>query len=235
MKGVFQITLLTLFLLQLQYCSHDNDYSCECFDDLDCPPGYFCYEETCACYAKSCFEDEDCPQGTCCDGYQCSEYACGVDCERDDECADIGPCMECINHLCTSYACYSDADCPDIGDGPRYCGEFDDLLGCMQCEYLRCEVDNRCDDPTFPLYVECEVEQKTRCIHGQCMCRPPCGASCPDGQYCCRVTQTCDPIPEPCWVVECPPGEQVNPDPGGTLNEDTCQVEGADCSCVVGP
>jgi hypothetical protein len=45
------------------------------------------------------------------------------------------------------------------------------------------------------------------------------------------MSQTCDPIPTACFGVECPDCEEVNPDPGGTLNEDTCQIDGADCTC----
>jgi hypothetical protein len=235
-----QGTRLFLFILVsfaiVTSCSSEEE-RCHCLDEGACPLGEFCYLDTCTCYPIFCTTDEDCPDGSCCEEYGCSEYACGVDCTRDDECSDMGPCMECRDRRCASFACDSDADCPETPSGPRMCGDYDDELGCRYCVTIHCGpgADEDCRDPTFPLYVECIYPEQAFCINGMCTCRPPCGGTCPDGQYCCRQTQTCDPIPEPCSEVECPPGEQVNPDPGGTLNEETCQVEGADCSCVPGP
>jgi hypothetical protein len=129
--------------------------------------------------------------------------------------------------------CTSDADCPPVNEKPRYCPNPEDVQEgeCRTCKYIRCKDDEDCQDPDFPLYVECTPPDKAKCINGECQCRPPCGGSCPDGEYCCQQTQTCDPIPVACADVVCPPCEEVNPDPGGTLNEVTCEIEGADCSC----
>jgi hypothetical protein len=138
--------------------------------------------------------------------------------------------MGCRDLRCTSFACESDEDCY-LEEACRVCGDYDPEIGCRRCLFAGpCDM-SACTDPNNPNYIDCG-EEEIKCINCQCQCRPPCGGSCPDGQYCCRQSQTCDPIPTACYGVECPPGEQVNPDPGGTLNDETCQIEGADCSCV---
>lgn len=186
-------------------CSSQEQSNCDCKVDEDCEPGFLCDTELCECYRD-------------------------YNCTRDEQCSDLGPCMECRNFFCTSYACESDEDCESV-DGYMYCDYYDSEIGCRRCVYGGpCDI-SACRDPNNPLYVECSDEETLKCINNACICRPPCGGSCPDGQYCCRQTQTCDPIPNPCWEVECPPGEQVNPDPGGTLDEEICRIEGADCSC----
>ncbi len=63
-------------------------------------------------------------------------------------------------------------------------------------------------------------------------CVTPCFGECPNGTYCCLASNTCEPIPESCPDTTCPVGEQVNPEPGGSLNQETCEVEDADCSCT---
>lgn len=242
----FQAFILMPFVLLVctGCCEPDCEGKC-CGDDgcggtctNSCQEYFECHD--CQCVTVDpCIYDEHCREGECCLDHQCvdeSECQC-QECNRDEQCADLGPCMECKDSCCTSFACESDADCPGTNDGPRMCCDYDDELGCRYCVTIHCwpGADEDCRDPTFPLYVECIYPEQAFCINGLCTCRTPCGGTCPDGQYCCRQTQTCDPIPDPCWDVECPPGERVNPEPGGTLNEETCQIEGADCSCVPGP
>ena len=242
--SIMSLLLLTL-AMATTHCDCDNpiiNKYCppewgECETNDDCNPGVEC-EDGCCGGEVECLEDKHCTNGEMCcvdKEYQCmTQDECDecVECSRDSQCEHLGVCMMCENRCCVSFACESDADCPPVDDLPRYCGDFDDEVGCRRCEYVRCEIDADCEDPTFPLYVECTPPEKAKCLNGMCECRPPCGGSCPDGQYCCRRTQTCDPIPTPCYGVECPDCEEVNPDPGGTLNEDTCQFEGSDCSCL---
>jgi hypothetical protein len=193
-------------LILASTCSNEEREPCFCSTDSDCQEGHICND--CYCYPdESCARDEDCLWGTC---------------------------LECVDHHCVSFACESDEECY-TEDANRWCGDYDSEIGCRRCEYDGCITDEICKDPGYPLYIECQDDERPKCFTGVCQCRPPCGGSCPDGQYCCQQTQTCDPIPDPCQGVECPPGEKVNPDPGGTLNEEICKVEGADCSCVPGP
>jgi hypothetical protein len=189
---------------------------------------------------RPCVNDDDCRAGECCRDSKCTTD-CGTDggcqtqeCVRDSECIEIDPCSECIDNCCKNMECASDDDCPPVNDKPRYCPNLEDLKEgeCRTCKYIRCEDDEDCQDPTFPIYEPCTGDETAKCINGECVCVPPCGGSCPDGTYCCQKTQTCDPLPTPCYGVECPPCEQVNPEPGGTLNEETCEIEGADCSCI---
>jgi hypothetical protein len=145
--------------------------------------------------------------------------------------------MECNETCCESFACQSDADCPPDGDFQRYCPpEPDPELGCRVCEYVRCDPDADCSDPSHPLYIDsCPAGLAPACTNGLCECGNVCGGECPDGQFCCVVTGTCDPFPDPCPNQTCPDCQAPNPNPGGTLNETTCQWEGADCTCMLMP
>lgn len=199
----FIACIFVLCLFSAGCSSEEGGTFCTCIDDLDCPERHLC--EECECRL-----DESC--------------------DRNEDCS-WGACLECIRGQCVSYACRSQEECDPYG-----CCLPNEDGGCNVCWYLR-GCANRCGDPESPLYVDCGesfVAQTYGPCCDQCRCVSdlPCGGFCPDGQYCCRQTQTCDPVPTACDGVECPPGEQVNPDPGGTLNEETCQIEGADCSCV---
>ncbi len=240
---IFSLLLLTLGMATT-HCECESttlhgicpsEFVCE--SDEDCEEGIKC-EDGCCGGLVECTEEtqEERCKTNCCKNYQCvpaSECEC-EECVRTSECIETDPCAECIDGCCENMECASDADCPPVNDKPRYCPD-PTTLGpddCRTCKYIRCECDEDCLDPDFPLYVECTPPDKAKCINGECQCRPPCGGECPDGQYCCQKTQTCDPIPTPCYGVECPPCQQVNPEPGGTLNEETCEIEGADCTCV---
>lgn len=215
----FSIPSLLLLLLGMAtaHCDCGDNTVRPCVVDADCGEGECCRNEKCT-------KDCDLPDGGC----------PTQECVRDSQCIEIDPCSECIENCCVNMECASDADCPPVNEKPRYCPDPSALGAdeCRTCKYVRCESDADCEDPGFPLYIPCSGDDKAKCINGECQCRPPCGGACPDGQYCCRQTQTCDPIPTPCYGVECPDCEQVNPDPGGTLNEETCQIDGADCSCI---
>ena len=70
---------------------------------------------------RPCVNDDDCKAGECCRDDKCTkerEYDGGCppthECSRDDECESLGePCMECKDNCCQSFACESDADCPE--------------------------------------------------------------------------------------------------------------------------
>lgn len=209
-----------------------------CETDEDCSDGLPCVDGCCGGPVE-CNVDDDCsggkqccPDNTCQD--TCEEICPTKECVRDEDCADVDICMECVDRCCRSFACESDADCPPEGGFERFCPEEPDPdLGCRVCEYVRCETDEDCSDPAHPLYIEsCPEGLFPRCNNGICECAHPCGGECPDGQYCCLATRRCEPIPDPCAGVECEPCYQVNPEPGGTLDEEACEVVGADCSCV---
>lgn len=169
-----------------------------------------------------CKADEDCEPGFLCDTELCECYRY-YECTIDEDCS-WGSCLECSDHKCISRECFSQADCDPIG----YCCVWDDDQQCNLCMHLYCGAGS-CD-------IECEEDERGVAVPPccECECRQHCGGTCPDGTYCCRLTQTCDPPPLPCpFDVDCPAGMQLNPNPGGTLNEETCEIEGADCRCVM--
>ncbi len=186
----------------------------------------------CECDPYECCDEE----GNCADGFMCEGGCCVEACDACIvalDCAEFGDCLTCTDGCCVSGECSTDEDCPPENDKPRYCPDLPDpQTGCKVCLFVRCETDEQCDDPTFPLYVVCEGEEYPACVLGDCECVEPCRGTCPDGTYCCKDTMTCDPIPVPCEGVECPECEQVNPEPGGVLNDETCVIDDADCSCV---
>lgn len=194
-------------------CTCDPETEECCSEDADCPDGFHC-KDACRCVE---------------DVVECETQTCST----NADCDEVGDCMGCVDGCCANIECSSDEDCPPEDDLLRYCpDEPDPDTGCRVCLYVRCETDEQCADPEFPLYPDCQGDSFPRCSRGSCICDVPCGGECPGEQYCCRATNTCEPIPDPCADVECPACEQVNPEPGGTLNEETCAVEGADCSCV---
>lgn len=193
-------------------CTCDPASEACCKVDGDCEAGFVC-EDKCRC-----IEDTTCAT---------------QECSVGDDCLSLGACFGCEDGCCTDLQCDSDADCPPDGVNPRYCPDLaDPETGCRICKYVRCTIDEECADPTFPLYQQCPAGQFPRCSLGTCICDRPCGGECLDGAYCCEATNTCDPLLVPCAGIECPDCEQVNPEPGGTLNNATCQWDGADCSCV---
>jgi len=203
-----------------------------CTEDAQCD-GLACTDGCCggckACLGDAdCDADERCEDGQCVDRVQCTpDLACttAADCS--------GNCMACVQSCCVSAECASDADCPPEGGLQRYCPpEPDPTTGCRVCNYVRCVTDAECADPAFPLYQECPAGRFPKCTRGTCECAQPCGGDCPDGKYCCKPSNTCEDIPVACAGVECPACEAVNPEPGGEVNDETCQLEGADCSCL---
>ena len=218
------VVISCLFISGLWACDCDdttvnNDCTCDpdtescCKADSDCDDGYHC-EDKCRCVEN---------------GQTCYTHECTV----GDDCSDLGSCFSCTDGCCVDMECESDDDCPPENDLQRYCpDEPDPETGCRVCLYVRCETDEECEDPNFPLYQECQADQYPRCSRGTCICDQPCGGECPGETFCCKSSNTCDPLPNPCEGVECPECEQVNPEPDGTLNDETCVVDGADCSCV---
>ena len=229
-----------LLVASLSHCQcNDTTVNCpsdkRCSSDDDCGGGVTC-QDGCCTGGPQCSSDDDCDQaaGECCRDNVCTtDCGCDNPCGRDSDCAELGVCLACVNKCCTSFACESDDDCPPENDLPRYCAEFDPELGCRRCDFIRCSSDEECLDPSFPLYVECtEEDYLPKCKQGQCVCSHPCGAPCTEPQYCCKSRQMCEDLPDPCPGLECPPCQQVNPDAGGTLDDDNCVITGADCTCV---
>ncbi len=210
----------------------------ECQDSSTCSGGATCIDKCCGGLVECYDPDYPCKgQGECCKDGKCTTEcgpACTTKtCERNADCADQGVCMECKDSCCRSFACTSDSDCPPDGTQPRFCTpDPDPDLGCRVCDYVRCESDAQCQDSGFPLYQECAGDTFGCCKLGECKCCAPCGGTCPDGKYCCRQDQLCRDIPVACEGVTCPACEQVNPDPGGSVSEQSCAIEGADCSCL---
>jgi len=240
------------FLVLISVFAVGSLVDCDCNDTIfkcppdrictsvdDCDPGIDCSEGCCGgAVVWDCTADVDCDQaaGECCKDHKCTTDDCPEPCVnpcgRDSDCEDVGVCMACVDKCCTSFACESDDDCPPDGDLPRYCAEFDPDLGCRNCDYVRCKTDEECEDPSFALYVECtEEDYLPKCKQGTCVCSHPCGAPCQEPLYCCKATRTCDPLPDPCPDTTCPACEQINSDPGGTLDDDNCVISGADCHC----
>ena len=159
---------------------------------------------------------------------------CPAVCSSDVECRD--PCEECDKGCCRSFACEDDSDC-FIGDEIEMACSVqpDPVAGCRLCEFAGPCDPGLCSDPGHPLFIPCSDDRIARCAGDLCECTEHCGGTCPEGSYCCWQTETCEVIPEPCPEVECPSGQQVNPEPGGSIDEQLCALVGADCSCVDEP
>lgn len=204
-----------------------------CATDSECGGGASCTDGCCG-GCKACLLDADCndPGKKCQDGQCVDKVQCAPElaCTTAGDCA--GNCMACVDRCCVSAECASDADCPPEGGLQRFCPpEPDPITGCRVCNYVRCVTDEECSDPTFPLYQVCTPPLFPKCSRGTCECAQPCGGQCPDGKYCCKSTNLCEDIPVACEGTQCPACEMVNPEPGGTLDDEACRIEGADCSC----
>ncbi len=218
--------LLVLFSALWAWACNDEPPECSCDPGVECCKG----DDDC----ESFDQHTECVEGCCVH----ADDACGnsADCNVPADCGAPEDCMTCVDGCCESTQCETDDDCPTIEGQQWICPqdppEFNPETGCRECMIVHCHTDEMCADPTFPLYQECPEGTYPACSLGDCACVQPCFGECPDGQYCCLARNMCEDIPVPCEGVECPECEQVNPEPGGVLNEDTCQIDDADCSCL---
>jgi hypothetical protein len=117
--------------------------------------------------------------------------------------------------------CREDADCPE----GLVCRE---VAGQNKCIALSCV-----DDPALCEAVRCESGQAALCAPvGLCECAQPCPEGCPEGQYCCRASYACEPLPDVCKDMVCEPGFEPMVLSAGMANPETCEVENAECTCI---
>ncbi len=117
--------------------------------------------------------------------------------------------------------CEMDSDCPD----GRVCRE---VAGENKCIIVDCT-----DDAAACDVVECANGRAAICTGaGMCECEQPCPEGCPEGQYCCRANYACEPLPETCKDVACEAGFEPMVLSEGMVNEETCQTENVECTCV---
>ena len=133
---------------------------------------------------------------------------------------------------------------PDTGidpdDGIIPIGDCDDDADCGNGRVCRLVAGvNRCvqetcgEDPAVCAEVQCPGDRKAICAEtGLCECEQPCPEGCGDGEYCCRATYACAPLPVACVDLTCEPGFEPMVFVEGMVNQDTCMLENADCQCI---
>jgi len=160
----------------------------------------------------------------CCEGYACLQGKCYKGCTTDEDCPEH---YKCINRICMAPDCITDDDC----EPEEYCDEG-------ECKFRRCTEDSDCTDPESPLHLACpDPKYPAVCDTGtgQCVCSQPCNGACPDGKYCCRVTDECLDLPDACADVTCRPGYILDVLSEGQINEETCELDGEECACTALP
>ena len=117
--------------------------------------------------------------------------------------------------------CDDDADC---GNG-RVCRE---VAGVNRCVQETCTENAAACDA-----VACPGGRKAICAAtGLCECEQPCPEGCGAGEYCCRATYACAPLPTACDGITCDPGFEPMAFVDGMVNQETCALEGATCECI---
>ena len=121
----------------------------------------------------------------------------------------------------TPAECEADSDCTE----GRVCRE---VAGDKKCIVLDCSEDAAACEA-----VVCPSGGAALCTAaGLCECEQPCAEGCPDGQYCCRATFSCEALPEACKDMACEPGFEAMVLSEGMVNEDTCETQNVECTCV---
>lgn len=103
-------------------------------------------------------------------------------------------------------------------------------------------VDNTCQVPLCEGDASCAAldcgDAGAQCNErGLCECvdTPLCPEGCAEGETCCYATNTCEPPPPACrgeGQPECPAGYELAPRQRGTVNPNSCALEGEVCECI---
>lgn len=137
-------------------------------------------------------------------------------CTDNDDCDDG---QACIDGTCEGRGeCSEDSDCPD----GQVCQEQG---GVSECVDDTCSEDSDCSE------LDCGPTRGV-CSEGACECEEPCAEGCGEGEFCCESQNNCQALPDPCADTACEPGFTTEEVSRGTGNADTCEVTGAECTCV---
>lgn len=137
-------------------------------------------------------------------------------------------------------ACSDDATtptpCSSCPDG-TYCGADNTCVeGCLTNDH--CAEGQVCDDSVC--ISQCEYDCGTQCgsdaiascgTDNVCVCTEFCGGDCGDNSFCCRNTNSCQQLADPCEKVVCDPGfgpVQSRPASGDSM---TCDIDTGACDC----
>ena len=96
------------------------------------------------------------------------------------------------------------------------------------CEILVCQDDGECD-------LECPSGEFARCVAGGCECVAFCAGGCGSDQFCCFESNSCEGFPNWCADVNCDPGFEAVITHIGDHDNQSCEVTGGSCECVVMP
>ncbi len=153
-----------------------------------------------------------CPGG-CPSGEACVDGACAaVACQDDAQCAEG---LSCVEGVCVALdRCTDSSDCPSG-------------FVCLEgfCQSVGCSGDEDCGD------VDCGGTDPF-CDQGQCACEAPCAEGCGENEFCCESRNSCEALPDPCAAADCAPGFRGEIVSRGQGDAKTCEVTGAECSCV---
>lgn len=210
-KTMLLVASIILLTMPLAGCpiwweeyGHEEDWICVdgpctpyyCYDDYDCPSGYYCDDTVCV-ESITCYDNADCPRGYVCDTQRdtcipvdvcnddddCVGYPAYCDeernvcvptdyCRDDDDCAEFGESFVCSDHgICEP----DEGPCPD---GHCGCLVDSDCGGGWLCE------EGLCRDPQTLCVYDFECPAGSICVNS--FCRVDCagGAACPTGQIC---------------------------------------------------
>jgi MYXO-CTERM domain-containing protein len=163
------------------------------------------------------------PEPTCADGCEpdelCINDRCVPNvCVVDDDCPRT---MACVDGTCvTRLRCTSEAQCPP----GTFCIDDDDDGG-FECLSVPCEGNADCGS------LPCGGAGFPYCLDGACRCEIPCAEGCGSDQFCCRPTDSCNPLPTACVGLSCDVGFGPAIATPASGDPDSCAVTGPVCEC----
>ena len=103
----------------------------------------------------------------------------------------------------------------------------------LVCVGGRCVAQSCTADPSVCGTVDCG-DRKAECNNlGVCECEPFCADGCGENQFCCIARNACEALPPgQCGDRPCEPGFELVLMRDGQVDPTTCEVTGAECSCV---
>ncbi|MGN6109490.1 MAG: MopE-related protein, partial [Kofleriaceae bacterium] len=223
--------------------------SCNCLDDncnnqVDegslCPAGAECV--SCQCAFRCGPGEFPCPLGKICKDEFCITDVCfGVTCPdvggdkqvcRPDPAQPnmpqcISACDPAVQQCPSPLICHGPSgECrpDDCTTFPERCGPGEDCIAgqCVSnpCQGVTCGEGQYCvGGNCVHSCADVECPNGQRCRLGMCE-TDPCGAPCPFPKVCNDATGTC--VNDPCLPVQCPQGQECNPNQGGQCQDSGC-------------
>lgn len=118
--------------------------------------------------------------------------------------------------------CVTDEDCADPN---QFCRDVDgrDLCAIVPCD----------GNPSICDGLSCPAGEDSICNPaGICECEAFCPGGCPDGEYCCMASNSCEAAPPACADVTCEPGYTLMVTDNGQIDPMSCDLTGTSCDCV---